>query len=87
MNEYDILIEELDKIIEKWQQRLNYQSTKGKDIHDCFLCSTVMYEIERAKQNVNIRIAKKNEENLKSFIENRENDTEKSQLHWEQVQE
>lgn len=87
MNEYDILMEELNKIIEKWQQRLNYQSTKGKDIHDCFLCSAVMYEIERAKQNANIRIAKKNEENLKSFIENRENDTEKSQLYWEQVQE
>lgn len=87
MNEYDILMEELNKIIEKWQQRLNYQSIKGKDIHDCFLCSTVMYEIERAKQNANIRIAKKNEENLKSFIKNRENDTEKSQLYWEQVQE
>ena len=87
MNEYDILMEELNKIIEKWQQRLNYQSTKGKDIHDCFLCSTVIYEIERAKQNANIRIAKKNEKNLKSFIENRENDTEKSQLYWEQVQE
>ena len=87
MNEYDILIEELDKIIEKWQQRLNYQSTKGKDIHDCFLCSTVMYEIERAKQSTNIRIAKRNEENLKSFIESKTENKEESQVHWEQVQE
>lgn len=87
MNEYDILIEELDKIIEKWQQRLNYQSTKGKDIHDCFLCSTVMYEIERAKQSANIRIAKRNEENLKSFIESKTENKEESQVHWEQAQE
>lgn len=90
MNEYTILVEELDKIIEKWQQRLNYQSTKGKDIHDCFLCSTVMYEIGRAKQNANIKIAQLNEENLRSMINNREEkDSEKdsNQFHWEETAE
>lgn len=69
MNEYSILLEELDKIISKWQQRLNYQSNQGKDIHDCFLCSTVMYEIERAKQKANIRIAELNEKALRNFSE------------------
>lgn len=30
MKEFNILIEELDKISEKWQQRLKYQSEKVK---------------------------------------------------------
>lgn len=71
MNDFDILIEELDKISEKWAQRLNYQSNHDKDIHDSFLCSTVMYEIERAKQAANKRIA---EERQKKFEELRKKD-------------
>lgn len=71
MSDFDILIEELDKISEKWAQRLNYQSNQGKDIHDSFLCSTVMYEIERAKQAANKRIA---EERQKKFEEFRKKD-------------
>lgn len=71
MSDFDILIEELDKISEKWAQRLSYQSSQGKDIHDSFLCSTVMYEIERAKQAANKRIA---EERQKKFEELRKKD-------------
>lgn len=71
MSDFDILIEELDKISEKWAQRLSYQSNQGKDIHDSFLCSTVMYEIERAKQAANKRIA---EERQKKFEELRKKD-------------
>lgn len=71
MKEFNILIEELDKISDKWRQRLQYQSEKGKDIHDSFLCSTVMYEIERAKQAANRRIA---EEKQKEFEEKRKKD-------------
>lgn len=71
MSDFDILIEELDKISDKWTQRLSYQSNQGKDIHDSFLCSTVMYEIERAKQAANKRIA---EERQKKFEELRKKD-------------
>ncbi len=71
MSDFDILIEELDKISNKWAQRLSYQSNQGKDIHDSFLCSTVMYEIERAKQAANKRIA---EERQKKFEELRKKD-------------
>lgn len=71
MSDFDILIEELDKISNKWAQRLSYQSNQGKDIHDSFLCSTVMYEIERAKQAANKRIA---EERQKKFKELRKKD-------------
>lgn len=71
MSDFDILIEELDKIFNKWAQRLSYQSNQGKDIHDSFLCSTVMYEIERAKQAANKRIA---EERQKKFEELRKKD-------------
>ena len=71
MTDFDILIEELNKISEKWGARLQYQSEKGKDIHDSFLCSTVMYEIERAKQAANRRIA---EERQKKFEELRKKD-------------
>lgn len=71
MSDFDILIEELDKISNKWAQRLSYQSNQGKDIHDSFLCSTVMYEIERAKQAANKRIAK---ERQKKFEELRKKD-------------
>ena len=66
MTDFDILIEELNKISEKWAARLQYQSNQGKDIHDSFLCSTVMYEIERAKQAANRRIA---EERQRKFEE------------------
>lgn len=58
MTDFEILIEELNTISNKWAQRLNYQGRQGKDTFDCLLCSTVMYEIERAKQNANLRIAK-----------------------------
>lgn len=71
MSDFDILIEELDKISDKWAQRLSYQSNQGKDIHDSFLCSTVMYEIERAKQAANKRIA---EERQRKFEELRKKD-------------
>lgn len=71
MSDFDIFIEELDKISNKWAQRLSYQSNQGKDIHDSFLCSTVMYEIERAKQAANKRIA---EERQKKFEELRKKD-------------
>lgn len=71
MSDFDILIEELNKISEKWGARLAYQSNQGKDIHDSFLCSTVMYEIERAKQAANRRIA---EERQKKFEELRKKD-------------
>lgn len=71
MSDFDILIEGLDKISNKWAQRLSYQSKQGKDIHDSFLCSTVMYEIERAKQAANKRIA---EERQKKFEELRKKD-------------
>lgn len=71
MSDFDILIEELNKISNKWAQRLSYQSNQGKDIHDSFLCSTVMYEIERAKQAANKRIA---EERQKKFEELRKKD-------------
>lgn len=71
MSDFDILIKELDKISNKWARRLSYQSNQGKDIHDSFLCSTVMYEIERAKQAANKRIA---EERQKKFEELRKKD-------------
>lgn len=64
MNEYEILLEELDKICDKWRQRLNYQGTQGKDSFDCLLCSTVMYEIERAKMSCSARIRDNNEKAL-----------------------
>lgn len=67
MTDFDILIEELNKISEKWGARLQYQSEKGKDIHDSFLCSTVMYEIERAKQAANRRIAEERQKSLRSL--------------------
>ena len=68
MNEYEILLDELDRIKSKWAARLNYQGKQGKDTFDCLLCSTVMYEIERAIQATNIRIA---EEREKKTIEKR----------------
>ena len=66
MTDFEILTEELEKIIDKWHARLQYQSSQGKSIHDSFLCSTVMYEIERAQQAANNRIR---EERQKEFIE------------------
>lgn len=67
MTDFDILIEELNKISEKWGARLQYQSEKGKDIHDSFLCSTVMYEIERAKQAANRRIAEERQKKVEEL--------------------
>lgn len=64
MNDFDILIEELDIISDKWAQRFNYQRRQGKDTFDCLLCSTVMYEIERAKQKANLRIAKERQNKM-----------------------
>jgi hypothetical protein len=67
MSDFDILIEELDKISNKWAQRLSYQSNQGKDIHDSFLCSTVMYEIERASKLLIKELPKKDKRSLKSL--------------------
>ena len=68
MNEYEILLEELDKICDKWRQRLNYQGKQGKDTFDCLLCSTVMYEIERAKMSCATRIRDNHEKALEEKI-------------------
>lgn len=68
MNEYEILLEELDKICDKWRQRLNYQGKQGKDTFDCLLCSTVMYEIERAKMSCVARIRDHQEKTLEEKI-------------------
>lgn len=64
MSDYEILLEELDTIKEKWRARLNYQGTHGKDTFDCLLCSTVMYEIERAIQAANVRSAEERQKKL-----------------------
>ena len=74
MNDFDILIEELNIISDKWVQRLNYQGRQGKDTFDCLLCSTVIYEIERAKQKANLRIAKERQNKIDA---KREKATEK----------
>lgn len=44
--------------------RLNYQGTHGKDTFDCLLCSTVMYEIERAIQAANVKSAEERQKKL-----------------------
>lgn len=64
MSDYEILLGELDKIKQKWGARLNYQGTHGKDTFDCLLCSTVMYEIERAIQAANVRSAEERQKKL-----------------------
>lgn len=64
MSDYEILLEELDKIKNKWLARLNYQGKQGKDTFDCLLCSTVMYEIERAIQATNIRSAEERQKKI-----------------------
>lgn len=64
MSDFQILLEELNKIKEKWAARLNYQGTQGKDTFDCLLCSTVMYEIERAIQATNVRVAEERQKKL-----------------------
>ena len=74
MNDFDILIEELNIISDKWAQRLNYQGRQEKDTFDYLLCSTVMYEIERAKQKANLRIAKERQNKIDA---KREKATEK----------
>ena len=62
MSDYEILKEELEKITDKWAKRLAYQSGNKKDVHDCLLCSTIIYEIEKALQQSNIRIAEQRQE-------------------------
>lgn len=57
MTDYDILVEELNNILEKWNNRLSYNTGHEKNVHDIYLCSTVIYEIERAKQRAANRIA------------------------------
>lgn len=74
MNDFDILIEELNIISDKWAQRLNYQGRQEKDTFDCLLCSTVIYEIEKAKQKANLRIAKERQNKIDA---KREKATEK----------
>ena len=64
MSDYEMLLGELDKIKQKWGARLNYQGTHGKDTFDCLLCSTVMYEIERAIQAANVRSAEERQKKL-----------------------
>lgn len=64
MSDYEILLEELDRIKDKWSARLNYQGKQGKDTFDCLLCSTVMYEIERAIQAANIRSAEERQKKI-----------------------
>lgn len=64
MSDYEILLGELDKIKQKWAARLNYQGTHGKDTFDCLLCSTVMYEIERAIQAANVKSAEERQKKL-----------------------
>ena len=57
MTDYDILVEELNNILEKWNNRLSYNTGHEKNVHDIYLCSTVIYEIERAKQRAANKIA------------------------------
>ena len=64
MSDYEILLGELDKIKQKWGARLTYQATHGKDTFDCLLCSTVMYEIERAIQSANVKSAEERQRKL-----------------------
>lgn len=78
-SDYEILLEELNLCGEKWKQRLSYhvQNNDGADIHDCYLCTTIMYEIERVIQETNNKIAAQNRnkifnENYKNFINSNE---------------
>ena len=78
-SDYEILLEELNLCGEKWKQRLSYhiQNSDGADIHDCYLCTTIMYEIERVIQETNNKIAAQNRnkifnENYKNFINSNE---------------
>lgn len=65
-NDYEILLRELNSCGEKWKQRLSYhvKSNDGADIHDCYLCTTIMYEIERVIQEANNKIAAQNIDNI-----------------------
>ena len=65
-NEYEILLNELRVCTDKWAKRLSYHANNDKpaDIHDCYLCSTIMYEIERVIQDTNIKIAQARRNNL-----------------------
>lgn len=62
MSEYEILLEELTKTKDKWSKRLSYQAENKNErsIHDVYLCSTVVYEIERAIQRAHNRIINDN---------------------------
>ena len=48
--------------------RILSQQKQGKDTFDCLLCSTVMYEIERAKMSCSARIRDNNEKALEEKI-------------------
>lgn len=58
MREYEVLVEEIDKESTKWAARLNHQTnTEKKDVFESYLCSTIIYELERIKQQAAQRIA------------------------------
>ena len=58
MREYETLIEVIDKESAKWAARLNHQTkTETKDVFESYLCSTIIYELERIKQQAAQRIA------------------------------
>lgn len=62
--DYEILLEELNNLSDKWHKRLDYHATEGKkDIHDSYLCATIVYELERAKQEASNKIAEMRQQN------------------------
>ena len=64
LTDYDILLNEINALSDKWHKRLDYHISEGKkDIHDCYLCSTIVYEIERAKQEAHNKIAEARQKN------------------------
>jgi hypothetical protein len=75
-SDFLILTEELNKLIDKWRERLNHSNGEGqKDIHDCYLCSTIMYEIERAKQLAQNRIMERRNNAFKTKFNTLQNYT------------
>ena len=64
LTDYDILLNEINALSDKWHKRLEYHATESKkDIHDCYLCATIIYEIERAKQEAHNKIAEMRQQN------------------------
>ena len=64
LTDYDILLNEISALSDKWHKRLDYHISEGKkDIHDCYLCATIVYEIERAKQEAHNKIAEARQKN------------------------